>query len=146
MTNKQTRAQTLEEPQVITGDMKPAKRQPHPNSLANLKPAKPGEVRNPNGRRPDQVLISPHMRRFAEMTFEEFSKLRPEKMTMGELMAWRMFLEASKQADEIETGNTKTRKELLDRIDGAVEKRQGDINVNVGVQTVFVDERKPTGY
>jgi len=34
----------------------------HPNSLKNLKPVKPGEVRNPNGRPPGIKYISEIMR------------------------------------------------------------------------------------
>ena len=106
----------------------PSKRTPHPNSLANLRPPwKPGESGNHVGER--GPIVTPFMRRMADMTLEELMALEPKKLTLAELIAYRMLLKAA--TDEAWGDNT--REQVLKRLDGDVVK--GDVNVNIDART-----------
>ena len=109
--------------------------QTNPNSLANLRPAKPGEVRNPKGYGGNQPKISPIIRRFADMPYAEFAKINPKALTMAELVAWKIYMDAID--DEGYQAGTKSRDTLLDRVDGKPkgdpEEAKGDTNIQVVV-------------
>lgn len=65
----------------------------HPNSLANLKPVKPGEIRNPEGRKTAGASIKEWVNAFAEWTVSEVKKVvdSPDA-TVAQLAAARTVL------------------------------------------------------
>ena len=103
--------------------------------LANLKKFQPGQSGNPAGRPKNEPLISPAMRRFAQMPLEELRAMMdrakdgdiPAGLTVAEGIALLML----KKALTNEAWGDETRKTLLERIDGAPPKT--DIEVSVGV-------------
>lgn len=139
--NKQTKTkqtktkQTLEEPAVTNGEMTPARTQRNPNSLANLKPIQPGEVRNPAGRPKDTPLISPAVRRFLQMPWEDFRKLDPLKMTVAEAMAWQQVMQSMDREDE---NSLKARHKTWDKDDPG-DKRGDTINIDKAVLVRYVE-------
>jgi hypothetical protein len=97
----------------------------NPKSLANLKPAKKGEVRNPlgiNSKRPFSDFYFFH----AEEVVPEFwrkrinkdagGRLIPKGATWGEADSRRLHLEAAK-------GNVNAIRELADRVEGKAPQR-----------------------
>jgi len=94
---------------------KRSKRGTNPNSLANLRPAwKPGESGNPAGER--GPIITPILRRFADMTVEELQAIDATKLTVGQAVAYTIVVKA--MTDKV--FGDKTREELLKRLDGPV--------------------------
>ena len=81
----------------------------NPNSLANLKPCKPGETHNPHGRPKKHPITDAYDRLMSELW--QRVKRDPRKMTVAELIALGQVRRAIK-------GNTATAKEITDRIEG----------------------------
>ena len=102
----------------------------NPNSLANLRPRKPGEgVKNPNGVR--GPLITPALRKFAHLTLPELYELDGTKLTIGELIAVRYLAESM----AVGSGD-RARADVTDRLDGAVKDGIGRI-VAENIQIVY---------
>ena len=88
----------------------------HPNSLKNLIPVKPGEVRNPKGR--PVGLIS-----FTKL----FNKILAEETEAGKTIADVIVARMIKQALE---GNFKQQNMIIERIDGKVPFRIAGVEGN----------------
>ena len=99
----------------------------NPNSLANLKMFKKGDVPNKNGAH--GPLITPAMRRYSTWTYADLKALtQSEKalsLPVGDAIAITMLLKA---AEAVEWGD-KARDQVLDRIDG----KPKDVDVAVSV-------------
>jgi hypothetical protein len=114
------------------------KYQPKPQSLANLKPAKKGEVRNPQGinrKRPWTDRMFQHGEELLEAT-DEGKQIRkalklPDTATWADAAVRRLMREALK-------GNIQAIKEMADRTEGKPPERieiagvqRQEININV---------------
>lgn len=119
----------------ITAKVTKYKRGENPRSLANLVPVPKGFALNPEGKGANSPKISPIIRRFADMPYAEFAKLNPKTLTMAELVAWKIYMDAID--DEGYQAGTKSRDTLLDRVDGKPkgdpEESKGDTNIQVVV-------------
>lgn len=99
----------------MTADATPKqKRKVHPNSLANLRPFQPGVSGNPDGHR--GAMITPAIRRFANMKVADFYRLPIYDLTMAEALA------AGILTLSLQNEGGRERSELLDRLDGPVAK------------------------
>ena len=119
----------------ITAKVTKYKRGENPRSLANLVPVPKGVALNPNGNGAHTPKISPIIRRFADMPYSEFAKINPKALTMAELVAWKIYMDAID--DEGYQAGTKSRDTLLDRVDGKPkgdpEAEKGDTNIQIVV-------------
>ena len=101
----------------MTGDLAP--KYPvgrHPNSLANLRrPWQPHESGNPAGRDVNAPVITPHLRRFAQMPVPAVLALDESKLTMAEAIARARYLRALDK--ELGWRDTAA---IEDRLDGKV--------------------------
>jgi len=68
----------------------------HPNSLANLNPIKPGEVRNPEGAKPAHVQYWRYVCKYADMTEKQLKRIDPKKLKMVERSALDYVVKAAK--------------------------------------------------
>lgn len=117
------------EPEEITP--KPAPENP---AYPNLKPAKPGEVRNPNGRpkgTPNFKTVLGKWMKIKEMTVNPITK-RTMKLSQQDIVALAMIKEAR-------NGNVQAFVAISDRMDGKPEQKQinafeegTEINVRIG--------------
>ncbi len=95
----------------------------HPNTLANLKPAwKPGETGHAGHTGP---LITPHLRRYAQMRYPAFQEIDTSKICVAEALALAMLTFAFQPKGEAD------RRNVLDRLDGAL-PRNVDVALNPG--------------
>jgi hypothetical protein len=119
----------------------------NPNSLANLKPAKKGEVRNPvgiNSKRPfsdyyffraEEVVPEPWRKRLNK---DAGGPLIPKGATWGEADSRRLHLEAAK-------GNVNAIRELADRVEGKAPQRleiTGPVRKEVTLRVVYENRKK----
>lgn len=104
--------------------------------LAALQSWQPGQSGNPAGRPKNTPLVSPALRRFAEMPVIELRELLnavtenavPEGLTVAEALALVMI---KKGLTEVAWGDG-TRDKIIERIDGKA--ADTSVTVNVGVQ------------
>lgn len=120
----------------------------NPKSLANLRPAKKGEVRNPTGinsKRPFSDFYFFH----SEEVIPEFwrkrlnkdagGRLIPKAATWGEADSRRLHLEAAK-------GNVTAMRELADRVEGKAPQRleiTSPVHKQVTLRVIYGDRNKP---
>ena len=126
---------------------------PPAQSLANLKPAKPGEVRNPlgiNRKRPWTETYSA----MSESTLPEKIRLK-FNLEMGEEVlakgaTWRQASVLRRLLETLESGGTPPAKEIVDRIEGKamvyeeekVDAKEAHVYLVVGEEKVL-DQAKP---
>lgn len=109
------------------------KRQPTPTQLAGLRPPwQPGQSGNPAGRPPNTPLVTPAIRRMAQLSYEQFRRIDPSTLSMAELLAYQAFRDAIDNEAGYQQG-TKSRDTLLDRIDGKLgDKSDAAIEIHGG--------------
>ncbi len=98
------------------------KRKMHPNSLANLQMWKPGESGNAKGK---DIKITPHLRRLAGMKVKDFYRLPIYDLTMAEAIAVGILMLS------VQESGSKERQQVLDRLDGAVDRKEGTASVEL---------------
>ena len=96
--------------------------QKNPNSLANLRPPKKGEVRNPNGRKKGVKNVKTTLKKFldAKIDFKNPLTKKNETATAYDIVAIRLVVKAM-------NGDLKAMKELYDRLEGSVNKSEMNI-------------------
>lgn len=125
-----------------------SKRGKNPKSLANLKPIKKGEVRNPagiNSKRPfsdfyffhaKEVIPEPWRKRLNK---DAGGRLIPKGATWGEADSRRLHLEAA-------TGNVNAIRELADRVEGKAPQRleiTGPVHKQITIRILHGQRQKP---
>lgn len=89
----------------------------NPRSLANLSKAwQKGESGNPAGRPLSGPVITPAMRRFADLSVNELFRLDVAKLTVAENIAVRYLIES------LQTGYDRSSAEVIERLDGKVKE------------------------
>ena len=115
-------------PTKITQNKDKTKRVMHPNSLANLKPIKPGECLNPGGR-PKYKPITDRIKAILDMEYLANGK------TVAQCIAEGVIEDILDPAGNLKHGfNTPLLKELLDRVEGRVVEPHailGDIEITI---------------
>lgn len=99
------------------------KRGTHPRSLANLEKGtwKKGQSGNPVGKPASGPVITPHLRRFAQMQTIELLNMPQEvldRLTPAEMVAYKIICEAMTSGP----GMQHSTRELLERLDGKVKE------------------------
>lgn len=108
----------------------------HENSLNNLKPAQPGEIKNPKGKPKGTLSAKTIIKKWLKGKEEIINPItrKPEKMTQLDIMIL-------KQVEKARKGDTGAFTALLDRMEGKpkqqVEAVDGDGNTVVPVRQVF---------
>ena len=87
----------------------------NPNSQANLKSWKPGENGTVGRTGP---LVTPHMRRFAQLGGHEFLNIALDKLRVGEMIAWTFLFDSLQSTPT----SARSREQVLDRLDGPLPK------------------------
>ena len=115
------------------------KRGENPKSLANLVPLPKGVSGNPAGRPANEPLFGPALRRLAQLSWADFSKLNPHKMNVAEALAWRTIMDGL--SDEGYQAGTKSREFIAERVDGKVPGDSGNtINIEQAVLVRYIEE------
>ena len=90
----------------------------NPRSLANLRrPWKKGESGNPEGKQPVGPVITPALRRFANLSVSQFWRLPIYDLTVAEAIA------AGYLTLAMQTQGDRARDEVTDRLDGPIDER-----------------------
>ena len=101
----------------------------NPNSLRNLKPCRPGEVRNPAGRKASGAVVADWLNAFALRTLGALAKILADpKATTAQVAAARIWLLASAGDGE-----------SLDRIfDRTVGKAKASVDMTSGGEAMTI--------
>src|SRR5687767_3433843 len=100
----------------------------HENSLRNLKPARPGEVRNPAGRKTAGATIKEHLNALAERNLTA-KQLRV--IARDDRQAWTRRAAAERILRTLETGDLADMEGLLNGSMSLAELRTAGVNTEV---------------
>src|SRR3990167_2343367 len=115
----------------------------HPNSLANLRPPWQAGVKPANPHNTKGPLITPALRKFAEMPMAELRSLL-DMATAGEVpasltVAEGIALVALKKALTDEIWGDKARDTVIERLDGRAASVEVDVNVGIAINLKWDD-------
>ena len=112
---------------------------PHP-PLENLIQWQPGQSGNPAGRPKNEPLITPRLRRFAQMMPAEIQALVEARDRNELCVADAMALTMLEKAIKDKEWGDRTRETIIARLDGEPDKNLGlSVEVNVGVKLAWSD-------